>query len=115
MTDDDIVELLVILARRNIPPDVQELLVYGSRSLSVAPGALKAALEAAGWRKVPEGSVVVPMEPTDTMLSAMARHNADYISDKGPYPRSRRVYRAMLAAANEKPAARGEATGQINE
>lgn len=64
MTDDDIVELLVILARRNIPPDVQELLVYGSRSISVAPGALKAALEAAGWRKVPETHMVV-MKPMD--------------------------------------------------
>ncbi len=104
MTDDDIVELLVILARRNIPPDVQELLVYGSRSLSVAPGALKAALEAAGWRKVPEGSVVVPLDPTERMI--------DFGVEASRYQSVSRIYRGMLAAANEKPAARGEATGQ---
>ncbi len=96
MTDDDIVELLVILARRNIPPDVQELLVYGSRSLSVAPGALKAALEAAGWRKVPEGSVVVPLDPTERMI--------DFGVEASRYQSVSRIYRAMLAAANEKSA-----------
>ena len=97
MTDDDIVELLVILARRNIPPDVQELLVYGSRSISVrAPGALKAALEAAGWRKVPEGSVVVPLDPTERMI--------DFGVEASRYQSVSRIYRAMIASANEKSA-----------
>lgn len=55
---------------------------------------LIAALDKAGMRIVPE-------EPTIAMLSAMARTNTDWLSDKGPYPRSRRVYRAMLAAKGE--------------
>lgn len=48
------------------------------------------------------GFAIVPVEPTEKMLSAMARSNSDWLSDRGPYPRSRRVYRAMLAAAKEE-------------
>jgi hypothetical protein len=37
---------LVVLARYNIPTDIQELLVGGNPSRNVAPGALAAAIEA---------------------------------------------------------------------
>ena len=38
---------LVALAQRNVPPDVQELLMIGNPELDIAPGALEAAIEAA--------------------------------------------------------------------
>lgn len=61
-----------------------------------AEATTRPALESEGW-------VLVPVEPTEAMLSAMARHNADWLSDKGPYPRSRRVYSAMLSARPKAP------------
>ena len=38
---------LMELTVRGIPPDIQELLVHGSLSLGIAPGALSAAMRAA--------------------------------------------------------------------
>ncbi len=37
---------LLVLAEYNIPPDIQELLVYGNPRLGVKPGALSAAFKA---------------------------------------------------------------------
>jgi hypothetical protein len=69
----------------DLPPSA-----YISTVKRVLTAALSA-LESEGW-------VLVPVEPTEAMLSAMARHNENWLSDKGPYPRSRRVYSAMLSA-----------------
>jgi hypothetical protein len=43
---DALTKALMILARRNVPVHVQELLVYGEPRLNVAPGALRAVVEA---------------------------------------------------------------------
>lgn len=48
---------------------------------------------------------VVPREPTEAMLIAGARRSDDFWSEKGPYCRTKAVYRAMLAAAVEEAAA----------
>ena len=72
-----------------------------TRVMGVALTAALSALESEGW-------VLVPVEPTEAMLSAMTRHNADWLSDKGPYPRSRRVYSAMLSARPKAPQQEGE-------
>jgi hypothetical protein len=53
MTDDDVPDLvaaLMILADHNVPPDVQELLLYGNPSRSIPPGALQAVLSNAKGR-----------------------------------------------------------------
>ena len=68
------------------------------RSKAMFKSESRAALTAALTALESEGWVLVPVEPTEAMLSAMTRHNADWLSDKGPYPRSRRVYSAMLAS-----------------
>lgn len=47
-----LVKALVILARRGIPADIQELLVQGNPSRGVAPGALDAVLQCAGNAEV---------------------------------------------------------------
>jgi hypothetical protein len=44
-------------------------------------------------------NVLVPSEPTEAMLIAMARAAYDFTSKKGLYPRSKAVYAALLAAA----------------
>ena len=56
---DDVAEMLVVLARLGVPPDVQELLVYGDPRHGVKPNALMSALTAAGWRKVGPDMVVM--------------------------------------------------------
>lgn len=53
---------------------------------------------------VPEGYALVPVEPTREMLVDGAKTARDFLWEAGPYPRSRAVYRAMLAAA-PKPGA----------
>lgn len=55
------------------------------------------ALEAAGY-------VVVPKEPTEKMLVDGSHRHHDFFSERGPYPRTRAAYRAMIAA---RPAAEG--------
>lgn len=46
---------------------------------------------------------LVPMEPSDEMLSAGGRKTDDFYTEKGPYPRTKAVYRAMLAASPSPP------------
>lgn len=46
----------------------------------------------------PAGHVVVPVEPTDAMLVAGSRRHDDYFTEKGVYPRTKAVWRAMLNA-----------------
>lgn len=41
----DVAMFLTVLAQCNIPPDVQELLVYGNPSRGIAPYALQKAIE----------------------------------------------------------------------
>ena len=48
---------------------------------------------------VPEGFVLVPVEPTREMLIDGTKAARDFLSEAGQYPRSRAVYRAMLATA----------------
>ena len=48
---------------------------------------------------VPDGYVMVPVKPTREMLIDGAKAARDFLSEAGQYPRSRAVYRAMLAAA----------------
>ena len=82
-----IAEALAILARANVPVDVQELLVRGNAALSVAPGALDAVIQAAlrasearvqelearlyEWKdRAALGEwTLVPVEATDEMLA----------------------------------------------
>jgi len=45
------------------------------------------------------GYVVVPKEATEEMLIDGAAAHRDFLSQKGPYPRSRAVYRAMIQSA----------------
>ena len=52
---------------------------------------------------VPEGWKLVPIEPTVEMLRDGANQCLNFYSEKGPYPRSRAVYRAMLDAAPPAP------------
>lgn len=47
---------LAVLARFNITPDVQELLIYGNPSRGVPPGALAAVLKALAAQKPPASS-----------------------------------------------------------
>lgn len=47
---------------------------------------------------IPQGWKLVPVEPTQEMLVAGARTVGDFYSEAGPYPRSKAMYRAMLAA-----------------
>lgn len=44
---DPLREALMVLARWNIPPDVQEMLISGNPAMSIPPGALSAAIEVA--------------------------------------------------------------------
>jgi len=76
---------------RELAGDLEACAMGDENTFESNARAVLAALDAAGF-------VVMPKEPTPEILSAMARHNADYISDNGPYPRSRRVYRAMIEA-----------------
>ena len=48
---------------------------------------------------VPDGYVLVPVEPTEEMLIDGAKAARDFLSEAGQYPRSRAVYRAMLASS----------------
>ena len=50
-----------------------------------------------------EGWMLVPVEPTVEMLRDGANQCLNFYSEKGPYPRSRAVYRAMLDAAPPAP------------
>ena len=52
---------------------------------------------------VPEGWKLVPIEPTVEMLRVGAYQFLNFYSEKGPYPRSRAVYRAMINAAPPAP------------
>jgi len=45
---DAAIKVLTALTTHGIPPDVQELLVYGNPSRGIAPGALRKAIEALG-------------------------------------------------------------------
>jgi hypothetical protein len=47
------------------------------------------------------GLVVLPVEPSEEMLKASALATRDFLTERGPYPRTRAAYRAMLAAAQE--------------
>jgi hypothetical protein len=47
---------------------------------------------------VPEGMVLVPREPTEAMLSNGAAASRDFLSNSGPYPRTKAVWSAMIAA-----------------
>ena len=55
----------------------------------------------AAWnvRSHPSGYRLVPVEPTEAMLSAGAARARDFMSEHGPYPRTKSVYRAMIQAA----------------
>ena len=50
-----------------------------------------------------EGWMLVPVEPTVEMLRDGANQCLNFYSEKGPYPRSRAVYRAMLNAVPPAP------------
>lgn len=54
ITDADQAAALVALVRHGIRPDVQELLIYGSKTHGIPPGALNAALAAFLKARVPE-------------------------------------------------------------
>lgn len=54
-------------------------------------------------------AVVVPMEATGAMLSSGGRRADDFMTERGPYPRTQAVYRAMLAASPYAPSAGGTA------
>lgn len=41
------VAALIALSKHNIPPDVQELLIYGNPDRKIRPGAFRAAMQAA--------------------------------------------------------------------
>jgi NTP pyrophosphatase (non-canonical NTP hydrolase) len=53
---------------------------------------------------LPPGWVAVPVEPTDEMLRDGAANIGAFFERHGLYPHSRAVYRAMLAAAQPRPA-----------
>lgn len=54
MTDlDSLTAAVIALARHGIRPEIQELLIYGDPLSGVRPGALAAALSAAGVKDVP--------------------------------------------------------------
>lgn len=53
VSDPQHVAALLALARANVDPDIQELLVYGNAMRGVAPGALAAAIAAALSLPVP--------------------------------------------------------------
>lgn len=59
---------------------------------------LEAAL-AASHMPVGDGYVLVPKEPTEHILREMAGAARDFLTETGMYPRSKMVYRVMLAAA----------------
>ena len=44
-------------------------------------------------------TVTVPVEPTDEMALAGAARLRDFLSEPGPYPRAKAMYKAMIAAA----------------
>lgn len=108
MTDDDI----ELVARAIVPcvangwdrmPERKWVL------LKPVARAVLVALEAAGWRKVSEGNVVVPEERTGVMDEAGAKAAKwwEKAISNGEVPRRSlwdTIYRAMLAAANEKSA-----------
>ena len=48
---------------------------------------------------VPEGWKMVPVEPTEAMLVEGAARVRDFLEKTGPYPRTKAMYAAMLAAA----------------
>lgn len=54
---DDAAAFLVSLARANISPDVQELLVYGNPDRGVAPRAIEKALAAVRLQKITKAGV----------------------------------------------------------
>lgn len=78
--------------------------VTAANVASVRIAAMTAALTATGLTEAQlEGLasgelVVVPVEPTTEMLVRGARAADDFMSQRGPYPRTKAVYRAMLAA-----------------
>lgn len=45
-----------------------------------------------------KGLVIVPSEPTEGMLVDGSASLRNFYSEEGPYPRTKAVYRAMLAA-----------------
>lgn len=55
-----------------------------------------AALTALGWQKVPEGSVVVPMEPNEEMARAGSLTLRDTF--RAEFNHAKAIYSAMLAA-----------------
>ena len=74
--------------------------LIGSGVEIVARAALIAVHEDAA---VLEGWKLVPIEPTVEMLREMVDQHLSSYPGKGPYPRSRAVYRAMLDAAPPAP------------
>jgi len=101
MTDDDVKTLKDALWRElerqheeNTWPlfvDRDCGMVDGDVEMSCVARAAIAALKARGWQRVPEGYVVVPERPTQSMT--LEGNSCD--------PRPTMIYRAMIAAAQE--------------
>jgi hypothetical protein len=71
----------------------------GEQLYAYAAGQLHAKHNPKQAGAVPEGWQAVPVEPTKNMLIDGAKAARDWLSEDGQYPRSRAVYRVMLAAA----------------
>lgn len=56
--------------------------------------------------RVPEGWKLVPVEPTHDMLIVGGRAVQDFYSEKGEYPRTKAMWKAVLSAAPQPPEAR---------
>jgi|GEM_PF-3932737 len=53
VSDEDEAAALVALVRLNVPPHIQEVLIYGSKTLQIPPRILRTAIAAAIARRVP--------------------------------------------------------------
>jgi hypothetical protein len=103
VTDEMKVAALLALARRNIPTDIQGLLVNGNPMMDVPPGALDAAITAAL-----ADHVVVPREPTEAMIKAGFRTLGWTSNTEGARQDATSVYRAMISAASPSVSQEGE-------
>ncbi len=85
--------------RQKIEPDFLADADAILSALSAMPLASRLALA----RALVPGWAVVPREVTEEMLVAGAARHRDFLSNQGPYPRTRAVWTAMLTAAEKPP------------
>lgn len=68
-------------------------------AITAAPPAARLALARA---ITPDTHFVAPVEPDEVMQRDGARAARDFLSERGPYPRTKAVWRAMIAAARKE-------------